>query len=221
MANGLYPLYEAALEALDELISHNSDLNFGHELPIQLSSLLSIPDAANPGSTLPLTTKSTIMLEIYERQFSEPRESNAITPLHKSIINLQQDIAIFLVEIENFYESLVNLPQHYYLPDTLRKMLYHERNKSRPRESDINVISKDSFLSFLMSKIIGDNEIEMLRKLGNDRILKKFAKVDHKVSRSRYEFLSERHHLNSLLSDSLDNKRRPNFYRLAQYFADL
>jgi len=217
MKKSLTPLYEAALELLDELICHNTDLNFGHDLPIQLSSFISIPDPANPGSTLPHVTKSAIMLEIYDRQFGEARETNAITPIHKSVINLQQDIAIFLVEIENFYDSLVKLPQHYFLPDVLRKMLIYDRQRSLTDNPPMQVICKDSFLSYLMSKIIGDTEIEMLRKLGNDRILKKFSKPNHQATRSKHDFLNERHHLNQLL----DNKIDPNFYRLAQYFTDL
>jgi len=175
MNKGLNPIYEQALEELAELIRHNTDLNFGFELPVDVESFISMPDPENPGSSLSNKTKTDIMLEIYERQFDDSRNANAITPLHKDVIKLQQDIAIYLLEIEKFLSDLKLFPFKQYLPNTLIKVL---QNPS----CEVYELSSESFMSYLMSKIIGDAEIEMLRKLGNNRIIKRFYRPEHDQS---------------------------------------
>jgi len=214
MNKTLTPLYDIALEELTDLICHNTDLNFGHDLPVDIASFIKIPVATNPGSTLSTKTKSDIMLEIYERQFDESRDGNSITPLHKSVIKLQQDIAIYLVEIDLFMSDLKLFPYKQYFPDTIRKIIA----SSAAAESNIFNLCQESFMSYLMSKMIGPTEIEMLRNLGNDRILKRFSKPGNDLSQDRKQLALERHRLNQLLSLPA---HETNYYQLAQYFADI
>jgi len=212
MNKGLNPIYEQALEELAELIRHNTDLNFGFELPVDVESFISMPDPTNLGSTLSSKTKKDIMLEIYERQFDDSRNGNAITPLHKDVIKLQQDIAIYLLEIEKFVSDLKLFPFKQYLPDTIIKVL---QNTYR---NELHELCTNSFMSFLMSKIIGTTEIEMLRKLGNNKIIKKFCRPDHDQSLDRLQLAIEKQKLQDLLNR---DEKDTDYYKLAQYFTDL
>jgi len=202
----LYPIYEHALESLRDLISHNCDLNFGHELPIQVSDYIQIPDHSRPGSTLQKYTVLEIINSVYESHFDDSRDSNIITTFHKSVIKLQQDINVYLLEVDEFIRRLQSFPLKQYLPSTITRVIQCE-------SLDLDSICRESFASFLMGKLISTIEIDMMRKLGHKRILQRFCLTGKQIDRDA--MLLERQNLNNLLNKP---ERSINYYRLANYF---
>jgi len=207
----LAPLYESALESLRELIEHNLDLNFGFDLPIDAASFISIPDPNAPGATLAANTKNAIILEIYEQQFAESRDANSITPLHKTLIKLQQDVAIYLLEVELFMRDLKLFPYKQYLPDAIR-FLGAMSAAGANADTQLHALCEESFMSFMMSKLIGETELEVLKKVGASRLVSG-------AKRSIFGFHADTvakqiREINQLLAAS-----QPNYYKIAQFLA--
>jgi len=207
-------IYEHALDELRELLEHNLDLNFGHDLSIDAASFISIPDPNAPGASLTANTKNSIILEVYENQFAESRDANTITPLHKSMIKLQQDVAIYLLEVEIFMRDLKLFPYKQYLPATIQRVIANAQSMSANADI-VSVISEESFMSFMMAKLIGSTELEMLRRIGNIRLLSKF-RLSASAFADNAKLAIERHELEQLLST---DAKQINYHKLAQYFS--